>query len=107
MKLTFTPEAWAATDAAIRLRNQGEIHLGWWHSHPIRAWCQNCPAERQAVCRYNDEFFSEHDAALHRAVFPRSYSVALVVNDRAAGDLTHSMFGWWMGQIAPRGFHVR
>ena len=33
-KLTFTAETWSAASAAIRLRSQGEVYLGYWHSPP-------------------------------------------------------------------------
>ena len=104
--LTFTPETWSDVDAAVALRGRDEIHVGWWHSHPAREWCKNCPAENRAVCKRSGEFFSSDDAALHRTIFPRAYSVGLVVSDSYASGLTFPMFGWKNGQIATRGFHV-
>ena len=91
MRLTFTPETWTALQAALDLRQRDEIMLGWWHSHPSRAWCGECPPERRESCP--------------RTVFPRAYSVALVVNDAVAG-LSYSMYGWRDGRIAQRGFHA-
>jgi hypothetical protein len=52
------------------------------------------------------DFFSAHDHALHRTVFPSAYSIALVANDVATGDVTFSAFGWRDGLLEPRGFHV-
>ena len=104
-KLTFTSETWSAVQAALDLRRGGEIMLGWWHSHPSRAWCQKCPPEKQRVCPLAAGFFSEHDCQLHRTVFPRAYSVAMVVND-AMNGLSYSMFGWHEGRVTLRGFHV-
>ncbi len=51
VKLTFTPQTWAAADAALRLRRRGEIYLGYWHSHPVRAWCKGkaCTLEAQKI----------------------------------------------------------
>jgi hypothetical protein len=105
-RLSFTPQTWTEVRAAISLRRRGEIMLGWWHSHPVREWCKACAPERQQVCSMRSEFFSAHDRALHRAVFPRAYSVALVVNDGVGGRQTFSMFGWREGLLRPRGFHV-
>lgn len=102
-RLTFTSETWTDVRAAIALRRRDEVMLGWWHSHPVRHWCRDCPEERQRVCRFRGDFFSEHDAALHRAVFSKAYSIALVVND-AADESTFSMFGWRHGLLAARAF---
>jgi len=105
-KLTFTSETWTEVQGAIELRGKGEMMLGWWHSHPVREWCKDCAPERQQVCKMASDFFSSHDQALHRTVFPRAYSIALVANDVAAGDVTFSAFGWREGLLESRGFYV-
>jgi len=104
-KLTFTPATWTAVQAALALRTRGEVMLGWWHSHPVREWCKDCSPEKRAKCALAEGFLSEDDRLLHRAVFPRAYSVALVVNDIGEGGPTFSLFGWERGQIQPRAFH--
>jgi proteasome lid subunit RPN8/RPN11 len=104
-KLTFSSETWAEVRAALALRGGHEIMVGWWHSHPVRHWCTDCPPEKQAVCHLAAGFLSEHDRALHRAIFPRAYSVALVVNDVPAGP-TFSLFGWRQGLLEARGFAI-
>jgi hypothetical protein len=108
VKLTFTPETWAAADAALRLRRRGEIYLGYWHSHPVRAWCKAraCTPEAQKTCYLAKDFFSPDDEAVMRAAFPRAYSIAMVANDTAFTDLTFSMFGNREGITQPRGFYV-
>jgi hypothetical protein len=108
VKLTFTPQTWAAADAALRLRRRGEIYLGYWHSHPVRTWCKSkaCTLEAQKVCHLAKDFFSPDDEAVMRAAFPRAYSVAIVANDTAFTDLTFSMFGNREGTTQPRGFHT-
>jgi hypothetical protein len=108
VKLTFTPQTWAATDAALRLRGRGESYLGYWHSHPVREWCKakECTPEKQKSCRLAKDFFSADDEAVMRAAFPRAYSVAIVANDTAFTDLTFSMFGNREGLLQPRGFYV-
>jgi hypothetical protein len=107
-KLTFTAETWSAANAAIRLRNQSEVYLGYWHSHPVREWCRTreCTPEKQKTCRLARDFFSEDDRAVMRAAFPRAYSIGLVANDTAFTDLSFSMFGWREGKIHPRGFYL-
>jgi hypothetical protein len=105
-KLTFTSDTWTEVQAAIDLRRRGEMMLGWWHSHPVREWCKDCAPDRQRVCAMAGDFFSAHDHALHRTVFPRAYSIALVANDVATGDVTFSAFGWRDGLLESRGFHI-
>jgi proteasome lid subunit RPN8/RPN11 len=104
--LTFTSETWTDVRAALDLRRKGELMLGWWHSHPVREWCKDCSAESQKACTMASDFFSAHDHALHRTIFPRAYSVALVVNDLAADAATFSVFGWRRGLLESRGFHL-
>lgn len=106
IKLTFTPQTWAAAGAALRLRGRNEVFLGYWHSHPVRAWkCKQCTPEAQKTCPFARDFFSADDEAVMRAAFPKAYSVALVANDTAF-DLTFSMFGNREGVTTPRGFFV-
>lgn len=104
-RLTFTSETWTDMRAALALRRREEVMVGWWHSHPVRHWCKDCPVERQRVCGLVRNFFSDHDRALHRAVFSAAYCVALVVND-GAGEPTFSLFGWRRGLIELRAFGV-
>ena len=108
VKLTFTPQTWAAADAALRLRGREESFLGYWHSHPVREWCKGkeCTLEKQKSCRLAKDFFSADDEAVMRAAFPRAYNVAVVVNDTAFTDLTFSMFGNREGLLQPRGFYI-
>jgi hypothetical protein len=90
--------------AALELRTLGESMLGWWHSHPVREWCKNCPEEKRKQCSLARGFLSEDDRLLHRTVFPRAYSLALLVNDIDGGP-TFSLFGWSGGAIEARDFH--
>ncbi len=111
-RLTFTPETWTAADAAIALRGRGELYAGWWHTHPSRHWCDQCPSEKRERCKTagqpSGDFFSAHDVALHHAVFPRAYSVALVFSDgcEEGGHPLWRLFGWRYGMLMPRGFHI-
>jgi len=106
VRLSFTPEVWTDVSAALALRGRGEIMLGWWHSHPVREWCKDCSEESRRQCSLAADFFSDHDRVLQRTVFPRAYSLGLVVNDVAAEAPTFSLFGWDGGVLRPRGFRV-
>lgn len=108
VKLTFTPQSWAAADAALRLRKRGEIYLGYWHSHPVKEWCKGkaCTLEAQKTCHLAKDFFSADDEAVMRAAFPRAYNVAIVANDTAFTNISFSMFGNREGITQPRGFYV-
>ncbi|MGO8757457.1 MAG: Mov34/MPN/PAD-1 family protein [Terracidiphilus sp.] len=108
VKLTFTPETWSSAAAALRLRRRGETYLGYWHSHPVRAWCKgkDCTIEAQKTCHLARDFFSADDEAVMRAAFPSAYNIAIVANDTAFADLTFSMFGNREGVTQPRGFYV-
>jgi len=102
--LTFTAETWTDVRGAIALRGRGEVMLGWWHSHPVQAWCKGCEAGSGHVCQAGAGFLSADDHALHRTVFPRAYSLALVVTDIGPDGPAFSLFGWREGVIARRGF---
>jgi len=110
VKLTFTSQTWAAADAALHLRNRGEVKLGYIHAHPVKFWCKGkekeCTPEKQQNCYLAKDFFSDDDKAVMRAAFPRAYNIAIVANDTAFTDLTFSMFGNRNGITQPRGFYV-
>jgi proteasome lid subunit RPN8/RPN11 len=106
-RLTFLPDTWAEVDRLLKLRGLDEIKLGWWHSHPARAWCAGCSEDRRRVCPLNREFFSAHDAALHRVCFLPAYCVAIVVSDTYAHGLSLPMYGWRAGRVVERGYHIR
>jgi hypothetical protein len=107
-RLSFTPETWTAVQAAIDLRGEGEIYLGWTHTHPVHEWCKECDPEKKRDCAVAQGFLSSHDVQLHRSVFPRAYCVALLASDvDAQDDVRFSLYGWRRGAIERRGYHVR
>jgi proteasome lid subunit RPN8/RPN11 len=103
-RLTFTADTWAAVRAAVELRGQDEILLGWAHSHPF--WCKSCPEERRRDCPLLRPFFSAHDVALHRAVFSGPFHIALLISDLGEDDLACDVFGWRYGMVAHRGYYL-
>lgn len=104
-RLTFTGDTWAELRAALADRRQNEVPLGWYHSHPVHAWCAKCAPERRDVCSLRNGFLSAEDRLLHRAVFPRAYSLALLVNQITPTESTVSLFGWQRGVLTGRGYH--
>jgi hypothetical protein len=105
VKLTFTSDTWTDVRSAIELRRQGELMCGWWHSHPSREWCKACPPDRQRLCPLAMGFLSADDRALHRALFPNAFGLALVVTNAVTG-IESKLFGWRSGVLEPRGFRL-
>jgi len=104
--LTFTAETWTAVQSALDLRRSGEMMLGWWHSHPSFAFCNDdCPPERRKTCSLQKAFLSGADLGLHRTVFPKAWHIALLANNADAG-LEFALFGWRGGVVQRRGFNI-
>lgn len=102
---SFTPETWAAADAAIALRGRNELILGWWHSHP-RFCNPECPEERRRACLFAKPFFSAEDIHLHRVCFSQPYQVALLISDLPDSGATPAVFGWRAGMVSARGYYA-
>jgi len=106
-RLTFTPETWTAAQAALDFRRGQEVFQGFWHSHPVYDWCRKCPEEKRLACPLAQGFMSADDCQLHRTVFPRAYTCALVVSHVVENQsIVHSLFGWRRGLIESRSFYV-
>lgn len=106
-RLTFTAATWTAVRAAIELRDDGTIMLGWWHSHCfMKETCKDCEKSKDGTCDANVAFMSTDDCVFHRTIFPRAWSIALVVGDSPCAGLTFALFGWRCGTVASRGFRV-
>ena len=105
-KLTFTAQTWTQVRSILELRRKNELLCGWWHSHPVKEYCSKCPLEAQKQCKLAAGFLSEDDRALHRAVFSRAYSLALVVNVVSFSEPTVSLFGWRNGLLESRSYQV-
>jgi proteasome lid subunit RPN8/RPN11 len=102
---SFTPETWAAADAAIELRGRDELIVGWWHSHP-RFCNPECPDERRRACLLASPFFSADDIHLHRVCFSQPYQVALLISDLPDTGATPAVFGWRTGMVSTRGYYA-
>lgn len=108
--VTFTPETFARAREVIALRGEGEVFVGWVHSHPFR-FCAECPTPTPAECIAKVLFFSPEDHFLMRLAFPRPFMVGLqtAVEPRlepALGHLPVRLYGWRNGEVVARGFEV-
>jgi len=106
-KLTFTSDTWTDVRQAVELRGRDELVLGWFHSHPQHAWCRErgCPPAQQQQCASALGFLSAEDGVLHRTMFSRAFTVALVMTHSARGILPR-LFGWRAGLLEPRGYRI-
>jgi hypothetical protein len=91
-------------------RGEGEIFVGWMHSHPIRL-CPECPAPVPAECQAKVLFYSSEDRFLMESSFARPFMVGLLAAveprlESALGHLPVKLFGWRGGLIELRGFEV-
>lgn len=108
--VTFTPETFARARAVITLRGEGEIFVGWAHSHPFR-FCAECPVSPPPECVAKVLFFSPEDHFLMRLAFPRPFMVGLQTTveprlEQALGHLPVRLYGWRAGKVEARGFEV-
>jgi len=105
-RLVFTAETWAAARGAVELRGRREIWAGWWHAHSYLKQLQGKDGDGgRARDSSAAAFMSTEDIALHRTLFARAYSVALVVSSTRE-DITWSLFGWRDGMVASRSFDM-
>lgn len=104
MRLTFTPQTWAAAEAAIKARGRNERLSGWWHLHPY--WCAKCPPENRAKCTLDAGFFSSEDVQLHANCFGMADQFALLLSGKEGGEIDRACFGWRGGVVAARGYHL-
>ncbi len=108
--VTFTPESFRKARDLIRLRDRGEIILGWQHSHPMR-FCTECPLPTPVECIGKVLFFSMDDVQLMETTFPQPFLLGLLTAvepklDAALGHPPVRLFGWRHAEIQPRGFLV-
>jgi proteasome lid subunit RPN8/RPN11 len=110
VSVTFTPATWARVREVIAVRGEGEIFVGWVHSHPF-GLCDDCPAKPPPECVAKVLFFSDDDKFLMELSFPRPFMVGLLCarEPRLAAALGHApvkLYGWRDGEVKPRGFEV-
>jgi proteasome lid subunit RPN8/RPN11 len=104
--LVFTENTWAAAASAIALRGRrSEMWVGWWHSHPSRFWCKDCPPEKQRTCLLKQaSWLSSHDLSLHESTCPKSFNLALLITHADEGVVRPALFSWHRGLVVRRTF---
>jgi proteasome lid subunit RPN8/RPN11 len=110
VSVTFTHETWAHVREVAGWRGEGELIVGWMHSHPFRL-CAECPEPVPPECQAKVLFYSSDDEFLMELTFPRPFMVGLLaaVEPKLEKTLGHppvKLFGWKDGLIVPRGFEV-
>jgi proteasome lid subunit RPN8/RPN11 len=110
VSVTFTHETWARVREVATWRGEGELIVGWVHSHPFRL-CAECPEPVPPECQTKVLFYSTDDEFLMELTFPRPFMVGLLSAvepklEKALGHLPVKLFGWKDGLIVPRGFEV-
>lgn len=112
--VTFTPESFARARELIRLRakpgREGEIIVGWYHSHPFR-FCDKCPLPVPPECLQKVLFYSSDDLNVMESAFGQPYHVGLLaaIEPRIEGAIGHlpvKLYGWRNGETVARGFEV-
>ena len=110
LSVTFTHRTWARVREVMEWRGEGELVVGWMHSHPFRL-CGECPVPVPPECQAKVLFYSTDDEFLMELSFPRPFMVGLLAAvepklERTLGHLPVKLFGWDGGLIRPRGFEV-
>ncbi len=110
LSVTFTHQTWARVREVMQWRGEGELVVGWMHSHPFRL-CEECPVPVPTECQAKVLFYSTDDEFVMEQSFPRPFMVGLLAAvepklERTLGHLPVKLFGWNDGQVRPRGFEV-
>jgi proteasome lid subunit RPN8/RPN11 len=110
VSVTFTHATWARVREVVEWRGEGELIVGWVHSHPFRL-CAECPLPVPLECQRKVLFYSTDDEFLMELSFARPFMVGLLaaVEPRLEGVLGHApvkLYGWRNGLIESRGFEV-
>jgi proteasome lid subunit RPN8/RPN11 len=101
---TFDPADMVAARRRVLERGDGQVPVGWHHSHPT---CAECPARPE--CTGDTVFFSSADVDVHARLMPSAQLVALV-----AGKVRHlpatrpgfRLYGWQQGRVGRRAFRI-
>jgi proteasome lid subunit RPN8/RPN11 len=110
VSVTFTTATWSRAREVIELRGEGEIFVGWVHSHPF-GLPEPCPDPLPPEWPDEFLFFSSEDKFLMELAFPRPFMVGLQTGieprlEQALGHAPVRLYGWREGLIVPRGFEV-
>src|SRR5262249_11486989 len=77
----------------VELRGEGELIVGWVHSHPFLL-CAECPRPVPAECQAKVLFYSSDDEFLMETAFARPFMVGLLTAvEPRLGELPVKLFG--------------
>jgi proteasome lid subunit RPN8/RPN11 len=110
LSVTFTHATWARVREVAAWRGEGELIVGWMHSHPFRL-CAECPVPVPAECQAKVLFYSGDDEFVMETSFARPFMVGLLaaVDAKIEATLKRApvrLFGWDGGKVRQRGFEV-
>jgi proteasome lid subunit RPN8/RPN11 len=110
LSVTFTHATLARVREVAEWRGEGELIVGWMHSHPFRL-CAECPLPVPAECQAKVLFYSGDDEFVMETSFARPFMVGLLaaVDPKIEATLKRvpvRLFGWDGGRVRQRGFEV-
>ena len=110
LSVTFTHATWAIVREVAEWRGEGELIVGWMHSHPFKL-CAECPLPVPAECQAKVLFYSSDDEFVMETSFARPFMVGLLAAVDAKIEATLKrvpvrLFGWDGGRVRQRGFEV-
>lgn len=110
LSVTFTHATWARVREVAQWRGEGELIVGWMHSHPFKL-CAECPVPVPAECQAKVLFYSGDDEFVMETSFARPFMIGLLaaVEPKIESTLKRSpvrLYGWDGGKIRQRGFEV-
>jgi len=92
----FNPEYFIKVNRMLSGRNNKEIIVGWYHSHP---WYFE--AEDKTVKEQSSLFFSQDDLQVHESAFSAPYHVGIVIGKEPGSNSKPGtqMYGWRDGRV--------
>jgi proteasome lid subunit RPN8/RPN11 len=110
VSVTFTHATWNRVREVLQWRGEGELIVGWMHSHPFRL-CAECVLPLAPQCKNKILFYSSDDEFLMELTFARPFMIGLLAGidpklEAGMGQEPVKLFGWRDGIIVPRGYEV-
>lgn len=97
------PGSFLSARDELAASGDGEVPVGWYHSHPQCAAC-----EESSKCPASTVFLSTDDITVHMTAFSAPYMVALVagkVPDLPATQPGFRLYSWQRGLVAEHALH--
>ena len=99
----FNPEYFIKASRMLAGRQNHDIIVGWYHSHP---WYFD--KEKKSVMEKSSLFFSPDDLQVHESAFSAPYHVGVVIgkNSGYKSKPGTKMFGWRHGKVEPVNYNL-